>query len=75
MQQVTPKHMMTEQEAAAYLAVSRSFLRQRRCSTETSGKPGGPLFYKIGRRVLYRKEDLDRWINAHAKTCTRDVGF
>lgn len=27
------------------------------------GHPDGPLFVKLGRRVYYRADDLERWIN------------
>ncbi|MGW0035734.1 helix-turn-helix transcriptional regulator [Gordonia sp. NPDC003376] len=26
----------------------------------------GPKYYKIGRRVVYRRSDLDAWLEAHA---------
>lgn len=28
----------------------------------------GPRYYKVGRRVVYRRSDLDAWLEAHAVT-------
>jgi excisionase family DNA binding protein len=52
---------MTTKEAAAYLGVSTSWLNQRRAA----GKY--PAWYKVGRLARYKKEDLDRWVNANRK--------
>ena len=42
-------------DAARYLALSSSWLAKRRCYG------GGPRFCKLGRRVTYRRSDLDVW--------------
>jgi excisionase family DNA binding protein len=45
------------EQAADYLRVSKNYLDKLR----VSGK--GPAFVRLGRRkVLYRKSDLDKWI-------------
>ena len=41
--------------AAQYTGVSESFLAKGRCYGF------GPRFCKLGRRVVYRKSDLDAW--------------
>jgi len=53
---------LTEQEAARYIAMSRSFLRQDRMNGRREGRTPGPAFLKIGRSVRYLKEDLDKWL-------------
>lgn len=37
---------------------------------------GGPIYSKLGRRVVYRIEDLDNWIaaNRHSSTSDTQVG-
>ena len=35
---------------------------------------GGPRFRKHGRRVLYRREDLDAWSEERVRTPTSDSG-
>ncbi len=53
---------LTEREAAQYIAMSRSFLRQDRMNGHREGRTPGPVFLKIGRSVRYLKEDLDKWL-------------
>ncbi len=51
--------LLTPNEAAAYLRVSKSYLDKRRVYG------GGPKFLRPGRRkILYRKSDLDLWLAA-----------
>ncbi len=33
---------------------------------------GGPVFFKLGRRVLYKVEDLDRWAEERRQNSTSD---
>ena len=35
---------------------------------------GGPTFVKLGRRVVYRCEDLDAWLEAVRRGSTSDDG-
>jgi hypothetical protein len=35
---------------------------------------GGPRFLKIGRRVIYRRRDLDNWLAARERASTSDRG-
>lgn len=44
--------------AADYLGLAEPTLPTWRCQ----GK--GPAFYRVGRKVFYRTEDLDRWLAA-----------
>lgn len=55
------KRLLTEKEAAYYLGVSVSLLRQLRSRSYPSKADFIP-FYKIGRSVRYSIEDLDVWL-------------
>ena len=52
------QHLLTEQEAAEYLSLSRSYLAQSRCY----GSPEGPPFIRLGRAIRYCLADLDAFI-------------
>ena len=56
---------LSETEAANYIGMSRSFLRQARMDGKRLNRTPGPPFTKIGRKVLYLKDDLDGWLEAH----------
>ena len=58
------QHILTEAEAAAYLQLSRGYLRQTRMTTPPEGLSSGPPWIRLGRRVRYLKEDLDQWVRA-----------
>ena len=61
-----PAHRgLTEQEASAYIGMSRSFLRHARMDGWRDNFTPGPPFTKIGRSVRYLKDDLDAWLEAH----------
>ena len=51
-----------EADAARYIAMSRSFLRQSRMDGDRASRTPGPRYLKIGRAVRYLREDLDRWL-------------
>lgn len=46
-------------EAADYLGLSMSTLNKLRLAPK---RADGPAFAKIGGRVIYRRQDLDRWL-------------
>lgn len=52
--------------AAAYLCIAKSTLAKLRLSGD------GPIFIKIGRRVLYRLSDLDAYLDTCRRTSTSD---
>lgn len=56
------KDVLTEKEAAEYITMSQSFLRQDRMNGYREGRTRGPEFMKLGRAIRYRKEDLDSWL-------------
>lgn len=56
------KEVLTEKEAAQYITMSQSFLRQDRMNGYREGRTKGPHFMKLGRAIRYRIEDLDAWL-------------
>ena len=53
--------------AAEYLGLSPATLETMR------SRGGGPRFSKLGRRVVYRREELDRWLEERSRRSTSDV--
>ncbi len=61
-----PNHrLLTEKQAAPYIGMSRSFLRQSHMNGKRQNRTPGPPFLKIGRKVLYLADDLDAWLLEH----------
>jgi predicted DNA-binding transcriptional regulator AlpA len=60
------RKMLRTPEAAAYCGSSSSTF----CKLRLFG--GGPVFVKIGRRVVYDPEDLDRWLAARRRSSTSE---
>ena len=56
--------MFDTQQAAEHYGISASWLNKLRVSG------GGCPYVKLGRRVLYRKRDLDEWIATQIRTST-----
>jgi len=52
------KTHLNEKEAAEISGLSVHFFRQAR------HKGRGPVYFKVGARVLYRVEDLEAWLNS-----------
>ncbi len=59
------KRAFREREAALYVAMSTSFLRQDRMNGSRENRTPGPRWTKVGRTILYLKEDLDDWLDQH----------
>jgi predicted DNA-binding transcriptional regulator AlpA len=55
-------------EAAQYCGSSASTFEKLRLTG------GGPVYSKLGRRVVYRIEDLDAWLAANRRRSTSDQG-
>lgn len=60
------REVMDEKQAASYVGQKPATLRQWR----TLGK--GPAYHKKGRRVFYKKSDLDAWM-AQGRTFTSET--
>lgn len=58
-------HVLTDPEAAQYIGMSISFLRQSRMDGTRRNRTPGPNYIKIGRAVRYVREDLDAWLDGH----------
>ncbi len=54
--------------AAAYIGLSVQRLAKLRL------EGGGPKFVKVGRSVLYRREDLDTFLQSRIRKSTSDQG-
>lgn len=61
-----PDPLYSTPEAAPYLGMSESWL------TKANVYGTGPKFVKIGRKVLYRKSDLDAFIAARVRNSTSE---
>jgi hypothetical protein len=59
------KRAFTEAEAANYLAMSRSFLRQSRMDGIRETRTPCPPFVRVGRAIRYLREDLDAWLEEY----------
>ncbi len=56
------KRSLTEKEAAEYIGMSCSFLRQDRMNGFRLNRTPGPNYVRIGRAVRYLREELDKWL-------------
>ena len=55
-----------QKQLAAYLGKSEAWAERARCAG------AGPKFFKLGRHVRYKAEDVWDWIEENARTCTRE---
>ena len=62
------RHMVHTVEAATYCGSSASTFEKLRLTG------GGPVYSKIGRRVVYRIDDLDAWLASNRRRSTSDTG-
>jgi predicted DNA-binding transcriptional regulator AlpA len=62
MEQSVTARSVTESEAAHYVGMSQSYLRQSRMDGDRENRTPGPRFLKIGRSVRYLVDDLDAWL-------------
>lgn len=58
------KRALNEKEAAVYIGMSPSFLRQARSNGDRLNRTPSPRHIKIGRSVRYLIEDLNSWLDA-----------
>ena len=56
--------LLTEKEAASVLNVSVSYLRLSRSEGVRGKRTPAPKYVKIGKSVRYKKDELQRWVNA-----------
>jgi predicted DNA-binding transcriptional regulator AlpA len=60
------RRMLSTPEAASYCGSSASTFAKLRLYG------GGPLYVKVGRRVVYDPADLDRWLASQRRASTSD---
>jgi predicted DNA-binding transcriptional regulator AlpA len=60
--------LITTAQAATIVRLSPNTLDKMR----VTGR--GPKYLKVGRRVFYRPEDLDAWLNSNAHSSTSEYG-
>lgn len=65
----TLQEISTTEEAAQFLRLQKQTLEAWR---RLSGK--GPAFLKLGRRVVYRREALERFMAEHERRSTSESG-
>jgi predicted DNA-binding transcriptional regulator AlpA len=59
--------VVTARVAARYVGLSESTLAKLRLNGN------GPLYCKLGRRVVYRPTDLDQWLQSRTTRDTSDA--
>ena len=64
--QTTATQVVNNSDAARHLGLSESTLNKLRLTG------GGPIFIKLGRRVLYDVKDLEDWLGRHRRSSTSD---
>lgn len=64
---VTPRFLRTH-DAATFLGLSGRTLEKHRCTGT------GPIFRKLGGRVVYAIDDLEAWAAERARNSTSDPG-
>ena len=65
MNQENQSKALNEKAAAQYIGMSVSYLQKDRMNGELLGRTPGPRYAKLGKRVVYLREDLDAWLQAH----------
>jgi predicted DNA-binding transcriptional regulator AlpA len=60
------RRMLDAPAAAAYCGSSASTFAKLRLYG------GGPVYVKIGRRVVYDPADLDKWLTSHRRSSTSE---
>lgn len=64
---IAPRFLRTH-DAAAFLGLSGRTLEKHRCTGT------GPVFRKLGGRVVYAIDDLEAWAAERARNSTSDPG-
>lgn len=67
---IKTKRLLTEEDTAKYIGVSRSFLAADRMNGFREKRTKGPNPIRLGRKVMYDMEDLNKWIDAN-----KDIRF
>lgn len=65
---MTSSDRLGVEDAAHHVGLSVSTLNKLRMRGD------GPIFLKLGRRVVYDVADLNAWLLSHRRGCTSDRG-
>lgn len=65
---MAPIENLKPPDAAAYLGLAPATLAKIRCVSND-----GPPFIRLGRKIVYRKSDLDDWLAQRRATSTSDA--
>lgn len=66
------KRLLTSKEAANYIGLGESYLRQVRMTGRIGGRMAPSPHIEIGRSIRYDKADLDTWIDSFPKRFAND---
>lgn len=55
---------LNEKQAAQYIGFSSQYLRASRLKNRKTATDAPP-FIKIGGRIVYLRDDLDKWLESH----------
>ena len=61
----SPRPTLSEAEAALYIGMSRAWLKKSRTRRFRDVVDAPPFIRAGGRRVVYRRQDLDAWQERH----------
>ena len=64
-----PKRMLSAEDAAAFLGLATQTLAKLRWSGDS------PPYFKVGRRVLYERDELSVWLEHRKRRSTSDFGI
>lgn len=69
-----PSRAVSEGDAAKYVNISVSALRKSRMNGSRENHLPPPPFVRIGRKILYLIDDLDRWLESNRVTASSMTG-
>lgn len=58
------QNVLSEREAAAYIGMSRSYLRQSRMNGARLNRAPAPPWVQVGRAIRYLRSDLDNFLKS-----------
>jgi predicted DNA-binding transcriptional regulator AlpA len=59
-------NFLNTNQAASEFGLSQSWLAKLRLTGS------GPQYMKVGKRVLYRRDEFERWIESHSRKSTSE---
>lgn len=62
-----PPELLDDEAAAKYIHMSVDWLRISRSSGHKDNWTPSPRFLRLGRKIRYRKADLDEWLEARVE--------